>query len=59
MFNKKLTVKIFSLEGKEMMSENINTESSKISISHLAKGVYFISLLNETEITAAKKIIIN
>ena len=53
------TVKLYTMEGKEVFSQNISTLSNSINSSNFSKGIYFISLLNGKEIITAKKIIIN
>ena len=57
--SKRLTVKIYSLEGKEVVNDEIETVNHSIPVSHLSKGVYMISLLDGQEIITAQKIIID
>ncbi len=57
--DKHLILKLFSLDGKEIVNENISTLSHSIRVSHLPKGVYTISLTDEEGVVFSKKIIIN
>ncbi len=58
-FDENFTVKIFSLDGKEIITTSINSASLSIPVSHLSKGVYLISIIDKQEVITAKKIIIN
>lgn len=52
-------VKLYSLDGKEVFTQNINSTSNTLNISYLPKGIYFITLSNDDKIISSKKIIIN
>ena len=57
--DKFLTIKIYSLDGKEVITENVTEVNHSIPVSSLPKGVYLVSLLSKQDIITAKKIIIN
>lgn len=52
--------KLFQIDGKEVLSQNIKTECSTINVSELKKGIYFSTLLSsDQKVISTKKIIIN
>ena len=57
--DKFLTIKIHSLDGKEVITENVTEVNHSIPVSSLPKGVYLVSLLSKQDIITTKKIIIN
>ena len=57
--DKFFTIKIYSLDGKEVITENVTEVNHSIPVSSLPKGVYLVSLLSKQDIITAKKIIIN
>jgi N-acetylneuraminic acid mutarotase len=58
-FTPNLILKIYTIEGKELLSKKLEETDNKIDLSSYTKGVYFISMLKENEVFMAKKIIIN
>jgi N-acetylneuraminic acid mutarotase len=52
-------IQIFTGDGKEVLSQKINETKNTFDVSKFAKGVYYISLSNETKLISTKKIIIN
>lgn len=52
-------LKLFSINGKEVYSQNISSSSERIDISHLSNGIYFLQFQNDTEKSEVIKIIKN
>ena len=52
-------IQIFTGDGKEVLSQKINEAKNTFDVSNFAKGIYYISLSDETKLISTKKIIIN
>ena len=52
-------IQIFTGDGKEVLSQKINEAKNTFEVSNFAKGIYYISLSDETKLISTKKIIIN
>lgn len=57
--SKKLTLKLISLEGKNILQKYLNSTVNTFDINHLPAGFYTLSLHNNGSIFANKKIIIS
>ena len=57
--SKKLTLKLISLEGKNILQKHLNSTVNTFDINHLPAGFYTLSLHNNGSIFANKKIIIS
>ena len=59
LINSNPKLQLFSGDGKLVLSQFITNSENSINVSHFTKGIYFVSLSNETKIISTKKIIIN
>ncbi len=59
--NQKLNIQVFDIQGKEIISKPINTNSYEdlsLNLSHVSTGMYFVKLTGEN-LNKSQKVIIN
>jgi len=52
-------LEIYDLEGRKIRKQIINTETSKLDVSHLAQGVYVLNMRTDGCNVIRKKIVVN
>ena len=58
-YTSELSIKLFDINGKILLSESSITPKTSIDISSISQGIYFVSLLKEGHIITTQKLIIN
>lgn len=56
---KNAKIEIINLSGETVLTKNISGAKASIQITELAKGVYFVNVLENSKVIATQKIIIN
>jgi len=54
-----LSINLFDLNGKNLLSKNNITPKTSIDISNISQGIYFVSLLKEGHVIATQKLIVD
>ena len=49
---------IYNIVGEQIMSRELATESSRISVANLSKGIYMVRVTDDNGIVGTKKLII-
>jgi hypothetical protein len=54
----KLKLKLITLDGKVLEQKNVTKEIEQLSIDQYSAGSYFVQVISEGEVIAAKRLIV-